>query len=78
MKHGIMLDSSSTIDQDNIESLNLSVRAYSNLTKEGIYTVSELREKSKEDLLKISGIGYECLKDICSKLIKRGIILKDN
>jgi len=77
MKHGIILDSNNMIYPDNIESLNISVRSYNALTDVGINTISELSKKSKEDLLKIRNFGNTSLKDVCDKLIKRGIILKD-
>jgi len=56
--------------------LNFSTRAWRVLTDACIFTVGELVEKSKEDLLKYKNCGRKSLNEIEEKLNEVGLTLK--
>lgn len=59
-----------------IEELNLSVRAYNCLKKEGIDNISTLCDYSEQQLLSIRHLGIKSLDEIKSKLEERELSLK--
>jgi DNA-directed RNA polymerase subunit alpha len=59
-----------------IEELNLSVRSYNCLKKNGIDTVEQLINQSEKELLKIRNFGHKSMEEVKEKLEKMGISLK--
>jgi len=59
-----------------IEDLDLTVRSYNCLKREGITTVGELVEKSEEDLLEIRNFGQKSIDEVKAKLEEMGLGLK--
>jgi DNA-directed RNA polymerase subunit alpha len=51
-----------------IEDLDLTVRSYNCLKREGVTTVGELVEKSEEDLLEIRNFGQKSIDEVKAKL----------
>src|SRR5436189_1390848 len=60
-----------------IEDLNLTVRSYNCLKREGIHTVGELVARSEQDLLDIRNFGATSMQEIKAKLTGMGMGLKD-
>jgi DNA-directed RNA polymerase subunit alpha len=60
-----------------IEELNLTVRSYNCLKREGIHTVGELVSRSEADLLDIRNFGAKSIDEVKAKLIEMGLNLKD-
>ena len=58
-----------------LECLDISVKAYNMLVRDGIRTLEELRYKTEEELLKIKGMGPKTLKELKQKM--RAIIPED-
>jgi carbon monoxide dehydrogenase subunit G len=66
-------------DQDQtLESLNLTVRSYNGLRREGIHTVADLTARTREELLAIENIGPASVEEIRQKLADRGLTLSDS
>jgi carbon monoxide dehydrogenase subunit G len=66
-------------DQDQtLESLNLTVRSYNGLRRNGIHTVSDLAARTREELLAIDNIGPASVEEISQKLADRGLTLSDS
>jgi carbon monoxide dehydrogenase subunit G len=70
-------DQESAQDQS-IESLNLSIRSYNSLRREGVHTVTDLAARTRENLLAIDGIGPASVEEIRQKLAGRGLTLSDS
>lgn len=51
-----------------IEDLDLSVRSYNCLKRAGINTLSELIDKTEEDMMKVRNLGKKSLKEVKQKL----------
>ncbi len=64
-------------DQLAIEELDLSVRSYNCLKREGIGTVGELRQKSEQDLLEIRNFGSKSIDEVKEKLAEMGLSLAE-
>ncbi|MDO5683490.1 MAG: DNA-directed RNA polymerase subunit alpha [Propionibacteriaceae bacterium] len=60
-----------------VEDLNLTVRSYNCLKREGIHTVSELVSRSEQDLLDIRNFGSKSIDEVKLKLHEMGLTLKD-
>jgi DNA-directed RNA polymerase subunit alpha len=60
-----------------IEDLDLSVRSYNCLKREGINTVSELVALSENQLMNIRNFGQKSVFEVRDKLIEMGLSLKD-
>lgn len=60
-----------------IEELDLSVRSYNCLKRAAILTVSELTQKSEEDMMKVKNLGKKSLKEIKEKLAENGLSFHD-
>ncbi len=61
-----------------IEELDLTVRSYNCLKREGIHTVGELVSRSEADLLDIRNFGAKSIDEVTAKLINMGLSLKDS
>jgi len=58
-----------------IEDLQLPVRAFNSLRREGIHTVGDLAARNETDLLAISNLGPQSVSEIKHKLADRGLAL---
>src|SRR5919109_198768 len=61
-----------------IEDLQLTVRSYNCLKREGIHTVGELISRSEQDLLDIRNFGSKSIDEVKGKLHEMGLSLKDS
>ena len=61
-----------------IEDLDLTVRSYNCLKREGIHAVGELVNRSEADLLDIRNFGSKSIDEIKAKLVSMGMALKDS
>jgi DNA-directed RNA polymerase subunit alpha len=60
-----------------VEELNLSVRSYNCLKREGIHTVGELISRSEQDLLDIRNFGAKSIDEVKAKLEELGLGLRE-
>jgi uncharacterized protein len=58
-----------------VEDLELPVRAFNSLRREGIHTVGDLAARNETDLLAISNLGPQSVSEIKQKLAERGLAL---
>src|SRR6058998_2701307 len=61
-----------------IEEMDLTVRSYNCLKREGIHTVGELVARSEQDLLDIRNFGAKSIEEVKQKLADMGLTLKDS
>jgi DNA-directed RNA polymerase subunit alpha len=61
-----------------IEELQLTIRSYNCLKREGIHTVGELVARSEADLLDIRNFGAKSITEVKEKLVGLGLNLKDS
>ena len=61
-----------------VEDLQLTIRAYNCLKREGIHTVGELVARSEQDLLDIRNFGAKSITEVKEKLVQLGLSLKDS
>ncbi|HZG94660.1 MAG TPA: DNA-directed RNA polymerase subunit alpha C-terminal domain-containing protein, partial [Mycobacteriales bacterium] len=61
-----------------IEEMDLTVRSYNCLKREGIHTVGELITRSEADLLDIRNLGAKSIDEDKGKLHSMGLALKDS
>ena len=61
-----------------IEEMELTVRSYNCLKREGIHTVGELVGRSEADLLDIRNFGAKSIDEVKAKLVGMGLQLKDS
>src|SRR5674476_233357 len=61
-----------------IEEMDLTVRSYNCLKREGIHTVGELLGRSEADLLDIRNFGAKSIDEVKAKLVGMGLQLKDS
>jgi DNA-directed RNA polymerase subunit alpha len=61
-----------------IDELNLTVRSYNCLRREGIHTVGELVARSEQDVLDIRNFGAKSIEEVKQKLIGMGLALRDS
>jgi DNA-directed RNA polymerase subunit alpha len=61
-----------------IEEMDLTVRSYNCLKREGIHTVGELIGRSEADLLDIRNFGAKSIDEVKVKLHEMGLALKDS
>ncbi len=61
-----------------VEDLNLTVRSYNCLKREGIHSVGELVGRSEQDLLDIRNFGSKSIEEVKQKLAELGLTLKDS
>jgi hypothetical protein len=60
-----------------IEDLNLPVRAYNSLRREGVHTIADLVTMTADQLLAIDNIGPASVEEIRQRLSDRGLSLSD-
>ncbi|MDM6822267.1 DNA-directed RNA polymerase subunit alpha C-terminal domain-containing protein, partial [Escherichia coli] len=60
-----------------IEDLDLSVRSYNGLKREGVATVGELLDRTEQDLLEIRNFGQKSVDEVKEKLVELGVALKE-
>jgi carbon monoxide dehydrogenase subunit G len=58
-----------------VEELQLPVRAFNSLRREGIHTVGDLSARSEAQLLAIANLGPQSIREIKQKLAERGLAL---
>lgn len=51
-----------------IEELNLSIRSFNNLKRAGVHTVGQLREMSRDELMKVRNLGKKSCEEVLKKL----------
>ena len=61
-----------------IEALNLSVRSYNCLKREGVHTLGELLTRSEADLMDIRNFGQKSIDEVKDALTGLGLNLKDS
>ncbi|HRA51344.1 DNA-directed RNA polymerase subunit alpha [Actinotalea sp.] len=61
-----------------IEELQLTIRSYNCLKREGIHSVGELVARSEADLLDIRNFGAKSITEVKEKLVGLGLSLKDS
>ena len=61
-----------------VEELNLTVRSYNCLKREGIHTVGELVSRSEADLLDIRNFGSKSITEVKETLAGLGLALRDS
>src|SRR6201993_24879 len=61
-----------------IEELDLTVRSYNCLKREGIHSVGELVSRSEADLMDIRNFGAKSIDEVKAKLATMGLALKDS
>jgi len=61
-----------------IEDLELTVRSYNCLKREGIHSVGELVTRSEADLMDIRNFGAKSIDEVKAKLVDLGLSLKDS
>ncbi|MGB8021677.1 MAG: DNA-directed RNA polymerase subunit alpha [Candidatus Nanopelagicales bacterium] len=61
-----------------IESLDLTVRSFNCLKREGIHTVGELISRSEADLMDIRNFGSKSIEEVKERLRALGLVLKDS
>src|SRR5215212_5718039 len=61
-----------------VEDLELTVRSYNCLKREGIHSVGELVSRSEADLLDIRNFGAKSIDEVKAKLASMGLALKDS
>jgi DNA-directed RNA polymerase subunit alpha len=59
-----------------VEDLNLSVRSYNCLKREGINTVGDLVQKTEAELLDIRNFGQKSIDEVKAKLEELGLELR--
>ena len=60
-----------------VEELNLSVRSYNCLKREGINTVGDLVQKSETELMDIRNFGQKSIDEVKTKLAELGLSLRE-
>ena len=66
----------SDLDDTLIEELELGVRSYNCLKREGIQTVGDLVSKTEAELLNIPNFGKKSIDEVNDKLAARGLSLR--
>jgi DNA-directed RNA polymerase subunit alpha len=61
-----------------IEDLNLSVRSYNCLKREGVNTVGELVQRSEQELMDIRNFGQKSIDEVKGKLDELGLMLRED
>ncbi|MDQ3956559.1 MAG: DNA-directed RNA polymerase subunit alpha [Actinomycetota bacterium] len=69
-------DEASGVLAQPIEDLDLTVRSYNCLKREGVTTVGELTEQSEDDLLEIRNFGQKSIDEVKAKLAELGLGLR--
>jgi len=61
----------------NIEDLDLSVRSFNCLKRAGINTVSDLAQKTEDEMMKVRNLGRKSLEEVKKKLADIGVSLQE-
>ena len=72
-----VVETENKIENMPIEELDLSVRSYNCLKRAAIMTVSELTQKTEEEMMKVKNLGKKSLKEIKEKLAANGLSFHD-
>ena len=59
-----------------VEELNLSVRSYNCLKREGVNTVADLVQKTEQELMDIRNFGQKSIDEVKAKLEDLGLSLR--
>ncbi|MBQ4263012.1 MAG: DNA-directed RNA polymerase subunit alpha [Bacilli bacterium] len=60
-----------------IEELDLSVRAYNCLKRDGVHTLQDLTAKTETEMMKIRNLGKKSLKEVLDKVKEMGLKFRD-
>lgn len=60
-----------------IEELDLSVRAYNCLKRDGVHTLQDLTAKTETEMMKIRNLGKRSLKEVLDKVKEMGLKFRD-
>jgi len=74
----VVEDSNAKIMDMTIEDLDLSVRSYNCLKRAGINNVSDLVQKSEDDMMKVRNLGRKSMEEVKKKLIELGLGLSED
>ena len=74
----VIEDTNAKIMDMTIEDLDLSVRSYNCLKRAGINNVSELVQKSEDDMMKVRNLGRKSMEEVKKKLIELGLGLSED
>jgi DNA-directed RNA polymerase subunit alpha len=69
-------DEHETVDDTPIEELDLSVRSFNCLKRQGVNTIGQLRETTEADLMNIRNFGAKSIEEVKDKLQQMGLSLK--
>src|SRR4249920_2593078 len=61
------------VRQAPVEDLQLPLRAFNSLRREGIHTIGDLSARNEADLLTIANLGPQSIKEIKQRLAERGL-----
>ncbi len=64
--------------QDNIDELDLSIRAFNCLQRAGICTIGELQAPTEEELRKVRNLGRRSLEEVLAVMYAHGFKIKDD
>ena len=70
-------DEKEKVMEMNIDELELSVRSYNCLKRAGINTVSELTNKTPDEMMKVRNLGKKSLDEVLAKLKELNLELRD-
>lgn len=73
---GDEVDEGESVLDTPIEELELSVRSYNCLKRQGVNTIGQLTECSEQDLLNIRNFGAKSIEEVKDKLVSMGLNLK--
>lgn len=71
-----VVDENNSVLDTAIEELDLSVRSYNCLKRQGVNTIGQLTECSEQDLLNIRNFGAKSIEEVKDKLVSMGLNLK--
>jgi len=74
----VIEDTNAKIMDMTIEDLDLSVRSYNCLKRAGINNVSDLVQKSEDDMMKVRNLGRKSMEEVKKKLIELGLGLSED
>jgi len=74
----VVEDSNAKIMDMTIEDLDLSVRSYNCLKRAGINNVSDLVQKTEDDMMKVRNLGRKSMEEVKKKLIELGLGLSED
>ena len=74
----VVEDSNAKIMDMTIEDLDLSVRSYNCLKRAGINNVSDLVQKTEDDMMKVRNLGRKSMEEVKKKLIELSLGLSED